>query len=350
VVGNDQGVRVGKVATTVYDIARAAGVGRTTVLRALWDKDHISPETKARIKKIAAEMNYRPNYIARSLVRGKSNFIGVMVTPSIFPSSPITIDVLDAALREAGYSMLLESSGGYPGGETLSLERMAKCRVAGVIAVPSSTTSDPGCYQELINSGVNLVVIDRYVEGLKCPQVIGNDYRAGYLAAEHLISLGHRRIAYLAIPETSYSGRERARGIRDAISAAGLEIPASAIVQTQFGDVSGYEEMTKLLQSGDPPTAVIARHDIVAVGAMRAIVGAGLSIPKDISLVGNGNVWFADALMVPLTTFRHPIEKMAEIAVRKLLDMVNGQQVEPTTEILDVEFIQRSSTAPPGPG
>jgi len=335
------------VAITVYDIARAAGVGRTTVLRALWDKDEINPETKARIKKIAADMNYRPNYIARTLASGRSNFIGVLVTPGIFPSSPITIDVLEAALRENGYSMLLESSGGYTDGEGFSLERLARCRVAGVIAVPTSGTSDPGCYQELINSGVKLVVIDRYVEGLKCPQVIGNDYRAGYLAAQHLISLGHKRIAYLAIPETSYAGRERARGVREAMSAAGLDISDSTIVETRFGDDFGKEVMTQLLQSKNPPTAVIARHDVVAVGVMRAIAGAGLSIPKDISVIGNGNVWFSDALIAPLATFRHPVEKMAEIAVKKLLDMVNGTDIEPTTEVLDVEFIQRASTAPP---
>jgi len=335
------------VATTVYDIARAAGVGRTTVLRALWDKEHINPETKARIKKIAAEMNYRPNFIARSLVQGRSSFIGVLVTPSIFPSSPATIDVLETALREAGYSMLLESSGGYPGGEARALERMAGCRVAGVIAVPASSTSNPECYQQFVESGASMVVIDRRVEGLRCPQVTGNDYRAGYLAAEHLISLGHRRIAYMAIPESSHAGRERARGIREAAAAAGIEIPPFMIVETGFDAAAGELAMRRLLGLPAPPTAVIARHDIVAVGAMRAIAAAGLSIPRDISVIGNGNVWFSDVLMVPLTTLRHPIEKMAGLAVRKLLDMVSGEQVEPTTEILDVDFVERASTGPP---
>lgn len=336
------------MAVTVYDIARAAGVGRTTVLRALWDKDEINPKTKERIKRIAAEMNYRPNYIARSLVSGKSDFIGVLVTPSTFTVAPDTIPIVELALRETGYTMLLESSGGYPAGERFSLQRMAQFRAAGVIAVPTSASAtDKGFYQELLDTGVKLAVIDRYVEGIKCPQVVGNDYRSGYLAAEHLASIGHTRIAYLAIPEASYSGRERLRGVREAMAQAGLTIPSSSIITVQPTADDGEEAMMELLKSDTPPTAVIARHDIVAIGVMRAIAHAGLSIPGDISLVGNGNIWFSDALMVPLTTVSHPTEKMAQIAIRKLLDMVSGIDVEPTTEVLDVEFILRSSTAPP---
>ena len=143
------------MATTVYDIARAAGVGRTTVLRALWDKEHINPETKARIKKIAAEMNYRPNFIARSLVQGRSRFIGVLVTPSIFPSSPGTVDV---SRRCAGGLQHAVWPGGYPGGEA----RAQAWRDAGWRGHRGA------CVQHLnpmlpavVESGVSMVVIDR---------------------------------------------------------------------------------------------------------------------------------------------------------------------------------------------
>ena len=334
------------MAVTVYDIAKAAGVGRTTVLRALWGKEDINPDTKARIKAIAAQMKYRPNYIARSLVSGKSRFVGVMVTRSLFSSASGTIDLLESSLRSAGYTMLLEGTSGYPSGEREALERMMQNRVAGVIVVPSSNTTDPDAYIELVDSGVRTVVIDRFVEGLKTPQIIGDDYRASRLSAEHLISLGHKRIAYLAIPETSYVGRERARGFRDSMKDAGLEVPDSSIIETQFNDVDGARVMAELLKK-NPPTAVIARHDVVAVGAIRAIYEAGYTVPEYISLVGNGDIWCSDALRVPLTSIRHPIEQMTEMAVGKLLDMLADKPVIKETVKFDVSLVVRSSTAPP---
>ncbi|MCL5102885.1 MAG: LacI family transcriptional regulator [Armatimonadetes bacterium] len=335
------------MATTVYDIARAAGVGRTTVLRALWDKDDISPETKARIKKLAAEMKYRPNHIARSLVMGHSNFVGVMATPSVFPSSYGTIELIESALRDADYSMLLSSSGGHPGGERRVLEQLVANRVAGIIAIPASNSADPEVYQELIDSGVKMVTLDRCVEGLKAPQVIGDDYRAARLATEHLISLGHKSIVYLAIPLTSYAGRERARGFQDAMSEAGIRITSSSMVETQFGEEFGFAAVRELLKRKTPPTAIVARHDIVAAGVIRAIYAAGLSIPDDISLVGNGDIWCSDILRVPLTTVRHPIQDMARKAISKLLSMLSGESVDSAIEVLGVEFVTRMSTAPP---
>ncbi|MHB9038796.1 MAG: LacI family DNA-binding transcriptional regulator [Armatimonadota bacterium] len=335
------------MATTVYDIARAAGVGRTTVLRALWDKDDISEETKARIKKIAAEMKYRPNHIARSLVMGHSNIVGVMATPSVFPSSYGTIELIESTLRDSDYGMLLSSSGGHPGGERRVMEQLVANRVAGIIAMPASNSADPEVYQELIDSGVKMVTLDRCVEGLKAPQVIGDDYRSAKLATEHLISLGHKRIVYLAIPLTSYSGRERARGFRDAMNEAGIQITSSSMIETQFGEEFGFVAAQELMKQKIPPTAIVARHDIVAAGVIRAIYAAGLSIPDDISLVGNGCIWCSDILRVPLTTVCHPIRDMAKKAIAKLLDMISGVPVDPTVEVLGVDLVTRESTAPP---
>ncbi|MBI2841909.1 MAG: LacI family DNA-binding transcriptional regulator [Armatimonadetes bacterium] len=335
------------MATTVYDIAKAAGVGRTTVLRALWDRDDISPETKARIKKIAAELKYRPNHIARSLVTGQSNFVGIMATPSILPASHATIQLIETGLREAGYSMLLSISGGHPGGERQCLEQLIQNRVAGVIAIPASNSADPAIYQELVDSGVKMVTFDRCVEGLQTPQIIGDDYRSARLVTEHLISLGHERIVHLAIPQTSYAGRQRTKGFRDAMSEAGIRLTPSSIIETQFGEEFGARVTAQLLKRKVVPTAIIARHDMVAAGAIRAIYAAGLSIPGDISLVGNGDIWCSDILRIPLTTVRHPIQQMASIAIEKLLDMLSGKQVEPNTTVLDVDLIVRSSTAPP---
>ena len=292
-------------------------------------------------------MKYRPNHIARSLVMGHSNMVGVMATPSVFPTSYSTIELIESELRDADYSMLLSSSGGHPGGERRALEQLVGNRVAGVIAIPASHGADPEVYQELLESGVKVVIINRCVEGLKAPQVIGDDYRAAKVATEHLISLGHKRIVYLAIPQTSYSGRERIRGFGDAMSEAGLRVTASSIIETQFGEEFGSAATEELLKWKNPPTAILARHDIVAAGVIRAVYANGLSIPEDISVVGNGDIWCSDILRVPLTTVRHPIMDMARNALRKLLAMLSGASVEPTVEVLGVELTMRMSTAPP---
>lgn len=332
---------------TVRDIARAAGVGRTTVLRALWDRDRISPETKARIKEIAAEMKYRPNFIARSLVSGQSTVVGVMATPSILAASYRTIELIETSLREAGYSMMLSTTGGTPGGERSSLQQLMQVCVAGLIAIPSSNSAEPEVYQELVDEGAKMVVLDRCVEGVSAPQIIGDDYRAGRLATEHLIGLGHKRIVHLAIPQTSYAGRERARGFKDAMRQAGLRVTSSSIIETPFGEEQGASVMAQLLKLKDRPSAVLARHDIVAVGAMRAICAAGLSIPEDISLVGNGDIWCGDVLTAPLTTIYYPTELMTGLAVETLLDMLAGVSVRPKTTVLGVDLVVRSSSAPP---
>lgn len=334
------------MAVTASDIARAAGVGKTTVLRALWDRDDINPETKARIKKIAHEMKYRPNYIARSLVSGQSALIGLMVTPSIFAGSFKILDAFKSALQDAGYTLVLETSND-SAGEKKALDKLMLNRVAGVIAVPSSNPADSEIYSELVESGIKLVIVDRYVEGVRAPQIVGDDYRSSRLAADHLISLGHKNIVYLGIPQTSYAGRERARGFIDAMHAAGLKTSPSYIIDTQFGDEYGAKAMAGVLRRSPMPTAVIARHDVVAAGAMRAIYDAGLTVPQDISIVGNGDMWCSDVLRVPLTTVQHPLERMAGIALEKLLDLLKGIPVEPEKTVLDVNLVVRSSTAPP---
>ena len=338
------------MATTVYDIARVAGVSRTTVLRALWDKHDISPNTKARIKKLAVEMDYRPNPIARSLVSGHSSFVGVMANPNIIAAVPATMEITEKILREAGYSMFFTTSGGQPGGESVCLDQLMHNRVAGIVAIPSSNVAEQDHYQSVLDSGVQIVVLDRCLPGLKVPQFVGDDYSAARVAAEHLISLGHKRIAHLAIPQTSHAGRERAKGFEDAMQEAGLRTNPAWVVETLLQDEHGASAMAQLLKRKDPPTAVIARHDITAVGAMRTIRAAGMSVPEDISVVGGGDIWCGDMLTVPLTTVHHPFERMTGLATKALLDMLTGVYVEPEITVLEVNLVVRSSSAPPHPG
>ncbi len=249
-------------------------------------------------------------------------------------------------LTDAGYIMVFYTTGGDAESERVCLEQLIQNRVAGVIVLPSSNTEGAEIYQELVDAGIKLVIIDRYIEGLDVPQVVGNDYLSARLATQYLISLGHKAIVHLAIPRTCFAGRERARGFEDALGEAGLPFDPASIIETQFGAQYGYELTVELLKRRNPPSAILARQDVVAVGAMRAINEAGLKMPKDISLIGTGDIWFADTLRVGLTTVRHPLDKMARIGVQRLLDLLSGKSVSSEPAVLDVELVIRDSCGP----
>ena len=243
--------------------------------------------------------------------------------------------------------MFLASSDGYEQGERSALEKLDSNRVAGVIVIPTSHSTSATAYNELIDSGVKLVVVDRFIEGLNATQIVGNDYAVASLATRHLIEQGHRDITYLAISLDAYAGRERLRGFRDAMDRAGIPLGPDSVVETQFGEDFGYRAIARLFEKDNPPTAVIARHDVVAAGAIRWLYSHGYKVPDDISVVGNGDIWCSDLFRVPLTTIRHPINNMARLGLRRLLDMLGGKDTPPRTELVDVEMVVRESTAPP---
>jgi LacI family transcriptional regulator len=329
---------------TVNDLARVAGVGRSTVLRALSGRPDVSAETRERIKALAINMRYRPNYIARSLTQGRTNLVGVLSKPSIYYASHSVIDAVESGLRKGGYSTLLFISSNENSTDESVVEQLLKNRVDGVIAVPGSMTL-PTTYHELVDAGVKLVTLDGLIDDLAAPQIIGDNYKAGRQATEHLIAFGHRRIAYLGIPQISNVGRERARGVRDAFQEGGIPIEPQFFKEIDFSETIAEKCTADLLLSPLRPTALLVRHDVLARGAMRAVLNAGLSIPEDISIVGNGDILGSDMFRVPLTTVRFPAQQMADFCVRTLLEMLSGRDVESKTTVFDVELVVRSSTA-----
>jgi LacI family transcriptional regulator len=334
------------MASTVYDIARAAGVSTTTVLRALWDRDDIKPETKERILRIAAEMNYRPNLAARSLTMGRSHFVGMLVTPFVTSSYAETIGYVVRAVRNAGYVTLCYTTDGLQDSERMCIDQLASARVAGAIIIPQADTENARVYQELADSGMKLVVAHSSIEGLSAPQVVGDNYQVTYKAARYLASLGHRDIVYLAIPQDCALGEERVRGFRDALREAGIDAEPSSIVTCELSAEAGRQAMQALMRRKRIPTAIIARHDLVALGVMRAAFDAGLSIPNDLSVIGNTDIQVTDLLRVPLTTVRHPYEEIARVACTMLVRMLEGEEVAPEVTRLEVELIERASCGP----
>lgn len=335
------------MATTIDDIARAAGVHRSTVGRALLNDGRLAPQTRKRIRALAAKMNYRPNQWARSLSVGRSRIIGVLAPSSNTREFYTVYETIRVGLAKHGYTVVLYVADGYPSDKSACLDPLINDRVAGALVHPTFEPAGASAYKSLTDFSAKLMVIDGYIEGLDAPQVLADPYRSFRASTEYLISLGHERIAYLATRRTTYVGRERARGFREALGEARIAAGPSPIVETPLGKEDGAAVTTRLLRRKRPPTAILARHDLVAMGAMEAVFAAGLSVPEDVSIVGYQDVEYASMLRVPLTTVRYPADELGKIVVDTMVAMLAGKEVEPKTHLLEEEMIVRASCAPP---
>jgi LacI family transcriptional regulator len=263
------------------------------------------------------------------------------------PAFHLLIDPIEKALSEHDYLMLFTRPSKAEEGVRMALDQLIANRVPGIIAVLSPSDHDTAAFYDVAAQNVKLVTINEPVKDLEIPQIVCDDYMSVRMATQHLISLGHRHIAYLAIPLTSERSRERARGFMDAMKEAGIPQGTSSIVETDLSEESGANVMARLLKRKKPPTGIVARQDIVALGAMDAVFSAGLSVPQDVSIVGIGDMWRSNALRVPLTTMHYPFEEMASRGAKMLLRMLDGKSVPAKTETMEVKLILRSSTAPP---
>ena len=338
--GNDMGA-------TISDVAKKAGVGLATVSRALNGVGYVSPDTRERILKAASELKYRHNRLASGLAAGRTKLIGVLAAPDLISTFRSTIGPIEIAIREAGYSMLLYTSTESSEGERICLEQLMQNRVAGVAAFPGSTLKHPGIYRELLDSGIKLVVIGWHFKRLPTLQIRSNDYEITYKATQHLLSLGHKRIVYLSMPLSAIAGEEREKGFRDALKEAGVPKELSPTIEIEFSEESAAAAVSQLMKFKNPPTAIIARHDMIARGVMRKLASLGLSIPGDVSIVGTGDIPDNDMLFTPLTTVRLPILQMAQTGIQRLLSFLAGETVKTENIVMDVELIVRASTAPP---
>lgn len=330
------------------DIAKDLGVSVITVSKVLRNHPDIGDATRERVLQRVRELNYQPNLAARALVTGKTFCLGFIVPDLIHPFFSQVAKGLSASLRSKQYGLLLASSEGDPELERQEIEHLLARRVDALIVASTQTTHESFLGVEERNTPY--VLIDRRFPQLDTNFIGIDDFTAGLIATEHLVSIGCKRIAHIRGPEVSTS-LGRLAGYRSALGKHGLpatdELVVSEAASDESGDVSGRRAMSRLLQLKTPPDGVFCYNDPVAMGAMEAILGAGLRIPADVALIGCGNVLYAASLRVPLSTID---QKSAEIGFRAgelALKLVGGrrkQQFPPETILLPPELIVRAST------
>jgi DNA-binding LacI/PurR family transcriptional regulator len=330
---------------SIKDIARIAQVSHPTVSRALQNSPLVNAQTAARIRKIADEAGYRASAVARGLVTRRTRTIGLVVTTVADPFASEVVCGIEQTANDFGYSVILADSNADPERERKVVQSLAERRVDGIIVTSSRVGA---LYVPLLSQMMVPIVLvnDQYPGEFVHSVMIRN--RDGMRAvAEHMIALGHRRIAYIGDRFGYQSDSERLAGYRAALGAAGLPAPDELVAQGDGGAEGAMRAMEQLLAIAKAPTAVCCYNDMTALGAMRCLRNRGLRVPDDISIAGFDDLFFAAYTEPPLTTIRQPMRRMGQMAMESLLKLMEGK--ESVTQVqIEPELVVRHSTAPPG--
>ncbi len=311
------------MAVRMKDIAEDLGVSLMTVSKALRNHSDVAEATRRRVIERARELKYQPNLVARSLVSRRSYLIGLIV-PDMMHSffAEIAKGIADK-LEPRGYQIVISNSGERAETELQQARLLMSRSVDGLIIASAANTADS--LNELLKTRTTrYVLIDRTVPGVEANYVGGDDEEIGSLATEHLIEQGCRRIAHLRGPGIS-TGLGRLRGYRSALAKHRLQVPAEYVAGHLYEDATGYGAMRRLLRLDPRPDGVFAFNDPVAIGAMRAILEAGLRVPQDIAVIGAGNVHYSDLLRVPLSTIDQSSYLMGQSAADLLTDLMEAK-------------------------
>jgi DNA-binding LacI/PurR family transcriptional regulator len=329
---------------SIKDVARVAGVSHSTVSRALQNSPVVNPKTAAKIRRIARDLGYRPSAVARGLVTQKTRTIGVVVTTIADPFVSEVVIGIEMAANDNGYSVFLADSNADPAREKSVVHSFAERRVDGIVVTSSRVGA---LYTPLLSEMmVPIVLINNQHPGQFVHSVMIDNLPASRDATNHLISLGHRRIAYVGDRYGHQSDTERFAGYREALEQAALPFLPELVVHGDGKPEGGAPAMNKLLCLPNPPTAVFCYNDMTALGVLGSIHMHGLRVPADISLIGFDDLFFASYTQPQLTTVRQPMRQMGRMAMENLLKLMSGQ---PSAEAIKVpaELIIRESTAAP---
>lgn len=334
------------MAATMKDIARDLGVSVVTVSKVLRNHSDISDATRKRVAQRIKELNYQPNPAARALITGRTNLVGLIVPDLVHPFFAQVAKGISARLRPHDYSLIISSSEDDINLEKQEIDQMLGRRVDVLILASSQSTLDN--LRRIEAQGIPFVLLDRRIEGLKANFVGIDDVAAGMLATNHLMEIGCKTVAHIGGSDVS-TAWDRQTGYVRALADRGMGLPPSYCVTgghgDDSGDAAGYAAMKTLLDLNPKPDGVFCCNDPVAMGAMRAILEAGLRIPQDIAIVGCGNANYADLLRVPLTSIDQESIGLGTAAAKMALTIIKRKgKVTPKSVLLPVKLVVRTST------
>ncbi len=324
------------MAVTIKDVARLAGVSASSVCRALADPARVRPETRERVEHAARELGYHPNRVARSLITGRTLNIGVVLPDLANPFFPSVVKSIQTRARELDYAVFLSDTDEDPAVEVPAIRALAKQVDGFLLCSPRAPDEDLRSFA----GEKPIVVLNRRITPF--PSVTADSADGMRQAVAHLHALGHRSIAYVAGPRTSWSNRDRQRGLRAATAARGMTlVDAGNVAPTVDGGAAAAD-----LVLATSATAVLAYNDLIALGLLQRFHARGVAVPGRISVVGFDDILVAALVGPPLTTVAIAKEQIGRVGVDLLLPLMAGHEDGTARRVLPTQLIVRGSTGP----
>jgi LacI family transcriptional regulator len=331
---------------TIYDIARQLNISPSTVSRALQNHPAINSNTKNMITAMATEMGYRTNTFASNLRRKRTNTIGVIVPRLNSSFMSAVLAGMEKVANEASYNLIISQSLESVKKEMANARTMFNSRVDGLLVSLAYDTDNTAHFDTFIKKGIPLLFFDRVSMHKQCTNIVIDNVRAGYDASKHLIEQGCRRVMHITgnLKRNVYT--DRLQGYRQALEEHRLPYDESLIMVTDLSQEAGTQAAHRLLAMVPRPDGVFIANDTCAVSCMSVLKQAGLSIPQDIAFVGFNNDPVSRVIEPNLTTIHYPGQEMGEIAVKSLINHLNGSSdiAVTNTIILRYELIVRESS------
>lgn len=332
-----------KKPSNLIDVARRAKVNISTVSRTIHQTGKIGPETQARVRKAMRDLGYKPNRVARRLrAKDTSTHLIGLIIPNI--QNPFFADLargVEDIAYQNDYAVLLCNYDEDEGKEKFYLEVMQAESVDGII-LPPIHEIDPAVLQ-VVRSGIPVVCVDRSLSSDAIDKVEVDNHMGAFNAVSHIIEHGHKRIGLIGGPADSSTGRERLRGYKASLAAAGIPVRQELVRHGDFKQESGQILARELLSLPDPPTALFVCNGLMTIGALEAIAGLGLRIPRQIAIVGYDELPLAAVFNPPLTMVRQPAYEVGRSAAELLLKRIEDEKRPPTSLKLLPELIIRKS-------
>ncbi|MGM0653373.1 MAG: LacI family DNA-binding transcriptional regulator [Bacillota bacterium] len=318
---------------TIKDIARKANVSDATVSRVINNSPNVKPQTREKVLQAIEEFNFYPNSLARGMRSKKTNSIGLLLADITNPFYAETAKSIIEQADKYGYSIILCTTNNDLHEQQKYIEILLQRKVDGFIFA-SVHWKDPSL-RTVVNSDVPFVLYNRKTSASASLNYVVLDNELGsYLAVEHLYNLGHRRIAMIRGPHTFSTGRERSHGYYKALKDFGLPLDESLVVQGKYSEKQSFDSAMKLLNADNPPTAIFASNDLMALSAYDAAMASGLSVPQDIALVGFDDIDIAAHRAIQLTTVSQNLNIMAEIAFNSLRKMIIAEPLHALVQVV----------------
>ena len=325
------------------DIAKELNVSVMTVSKVVRDCADVGAETRSRVLAKVKEMNYQPNWVARSLAARRTFMIGLIVPDLMHSFFAEIAKGVSETIRPLGYDVVICNSEEDSSLESSEVERLLARQVDGLMIASAQPASSTELFERIDARGVPYVLIDRRFADAQAPYVGTDDEEIGRMATRHLIERGCRRIAHIAgRPLTPGAGR--LKGYRDALAAAMISLPESYVVEAR-DDASAYDAARRLLALNPRPDAIFGYNDPAAAGAMKAVLEEGIRIPEEIKVIGVGNVHYSDLLRVPLSTIDQGSTSIGRQAADLLIKAITAKRKKPgRTILIEATLVAREST------